>query len=294
MKELAYLNGEILDIERARVPIEDRGYNFGDAVYEFIASYSGRLYRLEEHLDRLERSLGELRFPSVSREMLREAVLRLFDASGIPRAGVYIQISRAVARRDHAFPTDATPQIVMTVRPVREKPAELREKGAAVITVGDIRWGRCDIKTVQLLPNVLAKQQALEAGAFDALFVAKDGVVREGTSSNFFVVTGDGLLTHPLTPRILPGITRAVVIELCRRLELPVNERFFSREELFDAQEAFLSGTVTEILPVTRVDERLIGDGTVGPVTERLYRELRREAGAGHGNLKTGQVQSNK
>ncbi len=278
--ELAYVNGEIIPIDRARVPIEDRGYNFGDAVYEFIAGYRGRLYRLEEHLDRLERSMRELHFPPVPRKEIREAVLRLFEISGIPRAGVYIQVSRAVARRDHAFPPDAKPRIVITVRPVQEKPPELREKGAAVISVNDIRWGRCDIKTVQLLPNVLAKQQALEAGAFDALFVAEDGVVREGTSSNFFAVTAGELLTHPLTPRILPGITRAVVIGLCKRLHISVNERFFSLNELHRADEAFLSGTVTEVLPVTLVDNRPIGNGKVGAVTSRLYSELRRDAGA--------------
>jgi D-alanine transaminase len=280
MPELAYLNGEILPIEQAMVPIEDRGYHFGDAVYEYVATYGGRLFRLEPHLDRLERSLRELRFPPVSRGGIREAVERLHGASGIERAGIYIQISRSVAPRDHAFPESPRPQVVMTVRPVREKPAEMREKGAAVITVTDLRWGRCDIKTVQLLPNVLAKQQALEAGAFDALFVAEDGTVREGTSSNLFIVRNGRLLTHPLTPRILPGITRQVVFELCGPLDLSVEERFFSKEVLYAADEAFLSGTVTEVFPITTVDGRPLGGGKVGPVTRRLYEALRKEAGA--------------
>lgn len=280
MPELAYLNGAILPIEQAMVPIEDRGYNFGDAVYEYFASYRGRLYRIEEHLDRLERSMGELRFPPVSREEIRDAILRLYAASGIDRAGIYLQISRSVAPRDHAFPAENRPQVMMTVRPVHEKPPELREKGAAVITVTDIRWARCDIKTVQLLPNVLAKQQAVEAGAFDALFVSEEGVVREGTSSNVFVVQDGRLITHPLTPRILPGITRQVLLQLCRREDLPVEERYFSREELYGADEAFLSGTVTEVLPITEVDGRPVGGGAVGPVTARLYEKLRADAGA--------------
>jgi D-alanine transaminase len=280
MTELAYVNGQILPIEQAVVPIEDRGYNFGDAVYEFFASYRGRLFRVEEHLNRLERSLRELHFPPVSREEIRDAVLRLYEASGIERAGLYLQISRAVAPRDHAFPATGAPQVIMTVRPVHEKPPELRQSGAAVITVTDIRWARCDIKTVQLLPNVLAKQQAVEAGAFDALFVSEDEVVREGTSSNVFIVSAGRLLTHPLTPRILPGITRQVILDLCKKLALPAEERFFSRNDLYAADEAFLSGTVTEVLPITRVDGNSIGDGKVGPATQKLYSALREDAGA--------------
>ena len=274
MPELAYLNGEILPIDKAMVPIEDRGYNFGDAVYEFVASYRGRLFCLDLHLDRLERSMRELAFPPLHRDTIREAIETLFTRAGIDRAGVYIQISRGIAPRDHAFPEPGPLQFVMTVRQIHEKPAELRRKGAAAITVTDIRWGRCDIKTVQLLPNALAKQQAVEAGVFDAIFVAESGEVREGTSSNLFVVKDGTLLTHPLTPRILPGITRKVIIDLCRAAGLPVEERFFDKAALLAADEVFLTGTITEVLPITRVDGQTIGDGAVGPITRRLYAEL--------------------
>lgn len=279
MPELAYLNGEFLPIEKAQVPIEDRGYQFGDAVYEFIVSYDGRLFCLEEHLDRLERSLQGLSFPSLPRETLRQAVETLFQKSKITRAGIYIQISRGVAPRNHPFPDSVRPQVVMTIRQVDEKPPELRQNGAAAITVEDFRWGRCDLKTVQLLPNVLAKQKALEAGVFDAIFISREGVVREATSSNICIVAAGTLVTHPLTAHILPGITRQVVINLCRDLEVPFEERSFKTDELFGAAEAFLTGTVTEVLPLTKIDGRRIGDGRVGPVTQRLYEALRRHAG---------------
>jgi D-alanine transaminase len=275
MPELAYLNGEFLSIDKALVPIEDRGYQFGDAVYEFIASYNGRLFYLEEHLDRLERSLKGLFFPPVSRETIRKAVLTLFEKAEIQRAGIYIQISRGVSPRNHAFPNGVHPQIVMTIREVEEKPPELRKNGAAAITVEDSRWGHCDLKTVQLLPNVLAKQKALAAGVFDAIFVSPEGVVREATSSNICIVADGMVITHPLTPQILPGITRMVVIDLCRELNIPVAERFFKTDALYGSEEAFLTGTVTEVLPIVAIDGQLIGDGQVGPVTAKLYETLR-------------------
>ncbi|MGA9479686.1 MAG: D-amino acid aminotransferase [Desulfobacterales bacterium] len=278
MPELAYLNGEILPIDTAQVPIEDRGYQFGDAVYEFIASYNGRLFYLEEHLDRLERSLNGLFFPSVSREAIRKAVLTLFEKAEIQRAGIYIQISRGVSPRNHAFPDDVRPQIVMTIREVEDKPPELRKNGATAITLEDFRWGRCDLKTVQLLPNVLAKQKALAAGVFDAIFVSSEGVVREATSSNICIVAGGTVITHPLTPQILPGITRMVVIDLCRELDIPVSERFFKTDALYGAEESFLTGTVTEVLPIVTIDRHRIGDGQVGPVTTKLYETLRQRS----------------
>ncbi|MGW8186547.1 MAG: D-amino-acid transaminase [Desulfobacterales bacterium] len=275
MPELAYLNGEFLPIEKALVPIEDRGYQFGDAVYEFIASYTGRLFCLEEHLDRLDRSLNGLSFPPVSRETIRKAVLTLFEKAAIQRAGIYIQISRGASPRNHAFPEGVNPQIVMTIREIEEKPPELRKNGAAAITVEDIRWGRCDLKTVQLLPNVLAKQKALAAGVFDAVFISPEGVVREGTSSNICIVADGVVMTHPLTPQILPGITRMVVIDLCRELNIPVSERFFKTDALYGSEEVFLTGTVTEVLPIVTIDGHRIGDGQVGPVTTRLFDALR-------------------
>jgi D-alanine transaminase len=170
------------------------------------------------------------------------------------------------------------PQIVMTIRAVSELPEKLRTEGAAAITVQDTRWGRCDIKTIQLLSNSLAKQKALDAGCDDAIFVTNQNVVREGTSSNLFMVVDEKLFTHPLTPNILPGITRLAILQICQSEGLQVQETVFETETLYGADEAFLTGTVTEVLPIVRVDEKPIGDGTVGPITRRLYALLRKKA----------------
>ena len=281
MPDLAYVNGEIMPIEKAVVPIEDRGYQFGDGVYEFVASYKGRPFMLEEHLDRLERSMRELAFEPISRADIGKAVLDLFTLSGYPRAGLYIQISRGVAPRDFAINPDMTLQLIMTIRAVKEMPAEKRKNGVTAITVKDTRWGRCDIKTVQLLASSLAKQKALDAGCDDAIFVSDQGVVREGTSSNLFIVSGGRLITHPLTDNILPGITRMVVLNLCKDEALEVEESFFGIEALLGADEVFLTGTVTELLPIVRIDDKSIGNGEVGPITRRLYDLLRKQAMAG-------------
>lgn len=280
MPELAYLNGEIMPIDQARVPVEDRGYQFGDAVYEFLASYNNRIFALERHLDRLENSMQALNFAPLSRNDVRTAILETFSQAHIPRAGIYIQISRGIAERNHAFPQSARAQVVITVRQVPQMTDTLRQQGARAITVTDIRWHRCDIKTVQLLPNVMAKQQALEAGADDAIFVSDDGIVREGTASNLFMVSKDTLFTHPLTPHILPGITRATLLDIYRNEQMTIYEDFFDTTALMDADEVFFTGTVTEVLPITRIDGQAIGNGLPGPVTHAMFDLLRDHAGA--------------
>ncbi len=277
MPELAYLNGKILPIEKATVPIEDRGYQFGDAVYEFIASYKGRMFCVEEHLDRLERSMRALDFPPVSKNSVRDALTHLFDKAMIERAGIYIQISRGVASRTHSFPQSAGVQTVMTVTKLSETHAYVNT-GVAVITLKDFRWGRCDIKTVQLLPNVLAKQKALDKGVNDAIFVSDKGVVREATSSSVFFISGGKTVTHPLTPNILPGITRIIILDICRKKKIPVEERFYQVENLYGADEVFLTGTTTEVTPVVTVDGRPVGEGVVGGHTIELYKALRERA----------------
>lgn len=280
MQELASVNGTITPIQEARVPIEDRGYQFGDAVYEFFATYHGTVFAMQEHLDRLQRSLKLLDFPPVDRDRIEQAVRHLLDASGISRAGIYLQISRGVAPRNHAFPPEAQPQVVLTVRRAMEIPEQLRAAGATAITVEDIRWGRCDIKSVQLLPNALAKQQALQAGANDAIFISPGGHVREGTSSNLFIVKDGELFTHPLTHEILPGVTRKVILEICARETIPAHEILIDKQQLMAADEVFLTGTVTEVLPVTKIDGSPIALGTPGPMAFRLQQLLRRRAGA--------------
>jgi len=275
MPELAYLNGKIMPIEKAFVPIEDRGYQFGDAVYEYIAAHSGKLFRMDDHLERLEQSMRALSFPPVPRQTIVQAVTDLFAASQMERAGIYIQISRGVAPREHAFSNRKPVQIVMTAKSLPDAHPHA-QNGAAVITLEDFRWSRCDIKTVQILPNTLAKQKAVDKGVYDAIFISEKGVIREATSSNVFIIKDGKAVTPPLTPNILPGITRKVIFEICKNETIPFEERSFTTPELYDADEVFLSGTVTEILPIVSIDEKPVADGKVGPLTGKLYRELRR------------------
>jgi D-alanine transaminase len=277
MPELAYVNGVVGPIEQAVVSVEDRGYQFGDAVYEVIASYNGRLFYLEAHMQRLARSLTALQYTAVDLEALQATVLDLYDQAQLPRAAVYIQVSRGVAPRNHAYDDALTPQIVMTVREIGDMPVEYRQQGVGVMSVPDTRWGRCDIKTVQLLANSMAKQQALDRGLFDAIFVAPDGTVREATSSNVMIVSQGKVITHPLEEIILPGITRSQVLRLAATGTIKTEERYYDIEELYAAQEVLLTGTITEVLPVVRVDDRPIGDGRVGPVARQLLASLHDE-----------------
>ncbi len=278
MPELAYLNGEIMPIEKAFVPIEDRGYQFGDAVYEYIASHDGKMFFVDDHLSRLERSLQELSFPKVSLKTIKSAVEKLFNESQIKRAGIYIQISRAVDQRSHSFSNKEPVQIVMTIRALPEKHIHAKD-GAGAITMEDYRWDRCDIKTVQLLPNILSKQKAVDSGAYDTIFISKEKIVREATSSNVFIIKNSSAVTHPLTNNILPGITRKVILEICQNKNIPFEEHFFSLTDLYDADEVFLSGTTTEVLPIVSIDNKVIADGKPGKLTKNFYNELRLRAG---------------
>ncbi len=275
MPELAYVNGTFLPIEKAMVSVEDRGYQFGDAVYEVIASYDGNPVFMDEHMARLDRSLKELSFPKISIDQIRSAVIELFNRAKIERAEIYLQISRSVALRNHAFPDHSDIQFIMTARNIMEVPENIRQQGAQAITVKDLRWGRCDIKTVQLLYNVLAKQKALDSGVFDAIFVSEDNVVREATSSNLFIVADEKLITHPLTPNILPGVTRAKIIEICGEKNIQINEQFYNKETLLKSNEVFLTGTITEVLSIVEIDRSIIGNGKVGPMSKQLFNALR-------------------
>jgi D-alanine transaminase len=283
MPELAFLNGKIGPISETFVPVDDRGYTFGDAAYEFIASYNGKLFCLEEHLERLEHSMAMLSFPPLDRAALHRQVQDLFDSAGIARAGIYIQVSRGVAPRDHAYAKDMQVQVLITVRKIKEIPAEIRDKGIDIVTVNDDRWANCHIKTVQILANAMAKQRAKDAGMFDAVFVSSDGVVREGTSANFFMLKQGKLLTHPLTNHILPGITRKIVMELAAEMQIETEETLFSREDAYKTEEAFLTGTVTEVLGIVSIDKYKIGTGRVGDMTKKLLQALRVKAGRSGG-----------
>ena len=285
MSRIAYVNGRYLPMRDAMVHSEDRGYQFGDGVYEVCEVRGGRLIDERRHLARLKRSLDALRIrapmsPSALGVVLRETVARNRIGYGI----VYLQVTRGVARRDHAFPaSDVPPSLVVTARSLNMTRNEaLAGKGIAVISVPDNRWGRVDIKTIGLLPNVLARQAAVERGARDAWFVDKDGVVTEAASANAWIVTDAGaLVTRQADHAILRGITRTVLFDVIEAQGLRVEERGFTLDEAYAAREAFVTSASQIVLPVVRIDGRAIGDGKPGPVAIALRREFHRYAERG-------------
>ncbi|MEQ9638854.1 MAG: D-amino-acid transaminase [Alphaproteobacteria bacterium] len=273
MSRIAYVNGRYVKQADAAVHIEDRGYQFADGVYEVIAVAGGRLIDEAPHMERLARSLSELQIampmtPAALAVVLRETARR----NGVHRGIVYLQITRGVSRRDHPFPNrPIRPAVVATAR--RTAPADPAriEAGVAVITLPDIRWARCDIKSVLLLPNVLAKQAARQAGAFEAWQVADDDTVTEGASTNAWIVTQDGtLVTRPVENAILAGITRLRVLDLAREAGIPVELRAFTVAEAKTAREAFVSSTTAFVMPVTRIDDAVLGNGRAGAIALRL------------------------
>jgi D-alanine transaminase len=273
---VAYVNGRFTPHAEAAVHIEDRGYQLADAVYEVWALFDGKLADAEGHFARLERSLGELRIPiPMSRKaltvVLKEAVRRNRVREGL----LYLQVGRGVAKRDHAFPgPDTQPSIVITVSAVDRAAAEARAMaGVGVITTPENRWGRCDIKTVGLLPNALAKQAARERGAVEAWFVDELGFVTEGASSNAWIVEAEGTLrTRDTNANILRGVTRLTLLDVIRSSGMKVDERPFTPDEAKAAKEAFITGAGSLVLPVVRVDGDPVGGGAVGPVAKELRR----------------------
>ncbi len=277
---IVYFNGQFIPKEDVRISPDDRGFLFADGVYEVIASYRGRLFRPDAHLRRLERSLHELRIAVPDLAALRGVAERLIEANGLAKgdAGVYIQITRGVAPRNHAFPDPAVPPTVYASAFPFEMPREEQERGVRVILVPDVRWARCDIKSVALLANVLACQRAVESGAAEAIFV-RDGVVTEGSRHNVCAVFGGRLVTHPKTNVILPGVTRDVVLELCGQLGIPYNETPILESQLREADELMIVGTLSEIMPVVQVDGWMVSDGKPGPITRTLQRAFREVVG---------------
>lgn len=273
MSRIAYVNGSYVPHQQASVHVEDRGYQFADGVYEVIAVRGGRFVDEEPHLDRLERSLGELYITApMSRRALKIVMRQVVRRNRVRNGILYMQITRGVAARDHAFPRAAEPAVVMTARRTKSR-ASLAVDGVSVITVPDIRWKRCDIKSVSLLPNILGKQAAAEAGAYEALQVDEDGYITEGTASNAWIVTMKGELTTR-TPdnAILNGVTRLAVIDLALREGLKFVERAFTAEEVAAAREAFVTSTSSNVMPVVRIDDRVVGDGKPGRLSRKLMK----------------------
>jgi D-alanine transaminase len=282
MSRIAYVNGRFVPHGEAAVHIEDRGFQFADGVYEVWAVFGGALGDAAGHFERLERSLGELAIEPPMQRASLEVVLKETVRRNRVRDGlVYLQVTRGVAKRDHAFPNPAVPaSVIATAHSVDRNLAEARaERGAAVITVPETRWARCDIKTVGLLPNVLAKQQARAAGAVEAWFVDDLGLVTEGASSNAWIVDKTGALrTRDTQANILRGITRKTLMAVLAREGMKLEERPFSLEEAREAKEAFITGAGTLVLPIVSLDGKPIGGGTPGPVAKRLRRLYIEEA----------------
>ncbi|MCC6889929.1 MAG: D-amino-acid transaminase [Hyphomicrobiales bacterium] len=282
MSRIAYVNGRYRPWRDAMVHVEDRGYQFADAVYEVCEVRGGRLVDRRRHMARLERSLATLRIampmsPGALGVILRETIRRNRVVDGL----VYLQVSRGVAKRDHYFPSPApAPALVVTARALNMAALEATaEKGIGAITLPDNRWGRVDIKSVGLLPNVLARQAAYEQGAREAFFVDRDGNITEGASSNAWIVTRDGkLLTRPADTAILRGITRDVLINTIAAQGLQFDERAFSVAEAREAREIFMTSATQTVMPIVSLDGKPVGDGRPGPISKALRRAFREHA----------------
>ncbi len=275
---IVYLNGDYVDLTEAKVSVEDRGFLFGDGIYEVVRYYHGCAFRLDDHLRRLAHSAAGVRLalPDAARDLpaIIEQVLTESSPSG--DGEVYIQCTRGVAHpRSHPFPTDAHPTLLVMPIPLHAPPKQALSNGLSAITAPDLRWGRCDIKSTMLLPNVVAKEHAREQGAFEAVLV-RNGIVTEGASTNVFAIIEGRLTTHPADHAILGGISRQVVLELACDLGLEPEEQPFTDEQLRASEEVFLSSTTIEVLPITHVDTRVIGNGQPGPITLRLYQAFQK------------------
>jgi D-alanine transaminase len=283
MSRIAYVNGRYLPRERAAVSIEDRGFQFADGVYEVCEVRAGRIIDERRHMARLDRSLSELRIarpmsPAALAVVMRETIARNRVRDGI----VYVEITRGAARRDFPFPPGIRPSLIVTARSNDlARIEQMAAEGVAVVTVPDIRWGRVDIKSVALLPNVLAKQAAREQGAREAWLVDAQGRITEGASSNAWIVARDGkVVTHPLGQDILPGITRAVVLDVIMAQGLAFEERAFTLEEAYAAREAFMTSASQIVMPVVAINGRPVGNGAPGLIAAALRRDFHRHAEA--------------
>jgi D-alanine transaminase len=284
MSRVAYVNGRYLPHRHAQVHVEDRGYQFADGVYEVLYLYRGRLMDADLHLQRLARSLRELRIsPPLGETALLAIIDELRARNRIANGLIYMQVTRGVARREHGFPRPGTrPSLVITLRRTPDFPKTLDSWTGAAITVPDQRWARCDIKSISLLPNVLAKQAAREQGAVEAIMVDTDGTVTEGSSTTVWMVDVHGVLrTRALSERVLPGCTRAALADELRDAGIGFEERAFTAAELRSATEIFLTSATSFVKPMVRLDGAQVGDGTPGLVARRLFEMLARRMDGG-------------
>lgn len=281
-----YLNGSFLPRDQAKLSVDDRGFFFGDGVYEVTRAVNGRLFEPDRHQSRLARGLRELRIdPRISLDELFDHHTRLLQENGLEagEAYVYLQITRGAAPRTHHFPPAGTPATVFLSATQFVPPNEQRAKGVPAVTYPDYRWSRCDLKTVNLLPAVMAKQHAVDHGAFESVFV-RDAAITEGSHTNVFGVIDGELRTYPNSNYVLPGVTRDVVVEIARELRFHVSEAPIFVHEIAALDEMFLTGTTSDVMPIVSLDGKPIGNGKPGPTTMALYGALASrlaETGAG-------------
>jgi D-alanine transaminase len=269
-----YLNGQFMPLEEARIPVLDRGFIFGDGVYEVIPVYSHRAFRLAEHLQRLQHSLGGIRLqnPHSDAEWTK-LINELIARNAGEDQYLYLHITRGVARRDHAFPNPpVAPTVLMMSNPLTIPPTELLHSGVGAVTAQDNRWLRCDIKAIALLPNVLLRQMAVDAGCAETILIRDDAFMTEGAASNIFVVKNGTLLAPPKDNLMLPGITYDVVLELAAANGIPHQVRKVTKDEVFNADELLLTSSTKEVLAITRLDGKPVGDGKPGPMFTKLYK----------------------
>lgn len=276
MPELAWIDGMLVDIGEAKVSIEDRGYLFGDGVYEVIRVYNQRPFYLSAHLERLKRSAAAIKINlPCSLRRIEDTVIELIEKSGLKEAYIYIQLTRGSARRDHLFPENVDPGMVFYIRAMDAMAPVKEIKPESCITHADERWMNCHVKTTNLLPNLLARQQAAEAGAIEAILCRPGGLVTEGSRSNLFAVIDGKVRTHPITNLILPGITREIVLDILAAKGISFTEEAFMKQELLEASEAWITSTTMEVKPIDAVDSKKLGFLAPGPLCLEIMKAFR-------------------
>ncbi len=268
---IVYLNGTFLPLDQAKVSVLDRGFVFGDGVYEVIPVYQRRPFRLSEHLTRLQNSLDAIRISNpLSDTDWQSLITQMIEKHDVDDQSIYLQITRGIAKRDHAFPAEIEPTVFVMSNPLTVTDEVSFNKGVAAITLDDIRWQYCNIKAIALLPNILSRQAAVDKGAQEAILI-RDNDVTEGAASNIFIVKDGVIKTPPKTSRLLPGITRDLIVELAASHQLACEETAISADELQQADEIWLTSSTKEILPVVTLDDRTIGNGKPGPISQKMY-----------------------
>ena len=271
--QLVYLNGEYLPLNEAKVSVLDRGFIFGDGVYEVIPAYGGKALRFEHHMQRLQNSLDAIRINNpLSNEQWQNIIDKLISERGSEDQYVYMHITRGVASRDHRFPDETVPTVFVMSNILHTVDPEILKQGVHAVTLDDIRWQYCNIKAIALLPNILLRQQAVDKDAVEAILI-RDGNMTEGAASNVFIVSDGIIKTPPKDQKLLPGITRDLVVELANTHKMPIEEVAISEKEFLSADEIWLTSSTKEILAVTKINEQQVGSGKPGAVWKDMYRK---------------------